>query len=59
MPIKVSRGRPAVSVFYTNKLWVVKITHSSSEVVLQTTKHTMIYSGSSPSLEVIALRLVV
>jgi hypothetical protein len=34
---------------------VVKITRSSSEVVLQTTKHNMIYPGSGPSLEVIAL----
>jgi hypothetical protein len=33
---------------------VVKIAHSSFEVVLRTTKH-MIYPGSGPSLEVIAL----
>jgi hypothetical protein len=32
---------------------VVKITHSSSDVVLQTIKHTMIYPSSDPSLEVI------
>jgi hypothetical protein len=29
---------------------VVKIAYSSSEMVLQTTKHTMIYPGSSSSL---------
>jgi hypothetical protein len=38
---------------------VVKITRSYSEVVLLTTKHTMIYPGSGPSLDVIALSLVV
>jgi hypothetical protein len=38
---------------------VVKITHSSSEVVLQTMKHTMIYPDSCPFSEVIALRPVV
>jgi hypothetical protein len=36
-----------------------QIARSSFEVVLQTTKHTIIYSGISPSLEVIVLRLVV
>jgi hypothetical protein len=34
---------------------VVKITHFSFEVVLQTTEHTMIYLGSGPSKEIIAL----
>jgi hypothetical protein len=34
---------------------VVKIKHSSSEMVLQLTEHTMTYPGSGPSLEVIAL----
>jgi hypothetical protein len=38
---------------------VVKIVCSSSEVVLQTMKHTMIYPSSSPSSEVIALCPVV
>jgi hypothetical protein len=38
---------------------VVKITRSSSDVVLQTTKHTVIYPGSGRSLEVIDLRPVV
>jgi hypothetical protein len=37
----------------------VKILRSSSEVVLQTMKHTMIYLGSGLSLEVIALRPMV
>jgi hypothetical protein len=34
-----------------------KITHSSSEVVLRTTKHTMIYPALGPSLKIIALHL--
>jgi hypothetical protein len=38
---------------------VVKIRHSCFEVVLQTIKHTMVYPDSGPSLEVIALHLVV
>jgi hypothetical protein len=47
-----------VGVFCTEKNRVVKIVHSSSEVVLQTIKHMVIYPGSGPSLEVIALRPV-
>jgi hypothetical protein len=52
--------------FLAHQLWVffasaryrvVKIMHSCSEVVLWTTKNTMVYSGSGPSLEIIALRL--
>jgi hypothetical protein len=50
---------PTISVFCTSKNRVVKILCSSSEVVLRTTKHTMIYPGSGPSLEVIALHPVV
>jgi hypothetical protein len=38
---------------------VVKIVRSYSKVVLRTTKRTMVYPGSGPSLEVIALRPVV
>jgi hypothetical protein len=38
---------------------VVKIARSSFEVVWQTMKHTIIYHGSGPSSEVIALRLAV
>jgi hypothetical protein len=34
-----------VGVFCTDKNRVVKIEHFSSEVVLLTTKHTMIYPG--------------
>jgi hypothetical protein len=37
---------------------VVKIAHSYSKVVLRTTKHTIVYPGSGPTLEVIALCLV-
>jgi hypothetical protein len=48
-------GTNIVSVFYTGKNRVVKITCSSFEMVLRTIKHTMIYPGSGPSLEVIAL----
>jgi hypothetical protein len=47
--------RVIVGVFCSSKNRVVKIMHSTSEVVLQTTKHTMIYLGSGPSLEVIGL----
>jgi hypothetical protein len=35
---------------------VVKIARSYSKVVVRTTKHTIVYPGSGPSLEVIALR---
>jgi hypothetical protein len=52
-------GVPTVGVFYTSKNMVVKIVHSSSEKVLRTTKHTMIYPGLGPSMEVIAPHLVV
>jgi carbamate kinase len=45
-----------VGVVFIDKNRVVKIVHSSSDVVLQTTKHIMIYHGSGPSLGVIALR---
>jgi hypothetical protein len=50
---------PTVSVFCTGMNRVVKITRSSSKMVLRTTKHTMIYPGSGSSLEVIALHLAV
>jgi hypothetical protein len=46
-----------LSVFFTPVRYrVVKIACYSLEVVLRTTKHTVIYTGSDPSLEVIALR---
>jgi hypothetical protein len=48
-----------VCVFDTGKNMLVKIACSSFEMVLQTIKHTMIYHGSDPSVEVIALHLVV
>jgi hypothetical protein len=35
--------------FCTSKIHVVKIARSYSEVVLQTTKHTMVYPGLGPS----------
>jgi hypothetical protein len=44
-----------IGVFCIGKNRVVKIVRSSSEVVLRTIKHTVIYLGSGPSLEVIAL----
>jgi hypothetical protein len=48
------------SVFFILTRYImVKIMHSYSEVVLRTTEHTMVYPGSDPSLEVIALRPVV
>jgi hypothetical protein len=52
-------GVPTISVFCTDKNIVVKITRSSSEMVLRTTKHTIIYPSSGPSSEVIVLRPVV
>jgi hypothetical protein len=67
--IKTSRGKACykshflvrqLSVFFcTSKNMVVKITHSSSKMVLRTIKHTMIYPDSGPSSEVIALRSAV
>jgi hypothetical protein len=48
-----------VSVFCTGKIQVVKIARFYSEVVLRTTKHTMIYPSSGLSLEVIALCLMI
>jgi hypothetical protein len=48
-----------LSMFFApTRYRVVKISRSCSKVVLQTTKHTIFYPGSSPSLEVIALRPV-
>jgi hypothetical protein len=55
----IKMDNQSVSVFCTGKNRVVKITRSSFEMVLQTTKHTMIYPDSGPSLEVIALRPMV
>jgi hypothetical protein len=55
----IKMDNQSVSVFCAGKNRVVKIARSSSEMVLQTTKHTMIYPGSGPSLEVIALRPMV
>jgi hypothetical protein len=52
---KSTRHWSTIGVFCTGKNRVVKIAYSSSEMVLWTTKHTMIYSGSGPSSEVIAL----
>jgi hypothetical protein len=46
-----------LSVFFAPlRYMVVKIVCFCSEVVLRTTKHTMVYHGLGPSLEVIALR---
>jgi hypothetical protein len=45
----------SVGVFCTGKNRVINIVRFSSMIVLQTMKHTMIYPGSGPSLEVIAL----
>jgi hypothetical protein len=51
--IEVERrcGWLIVGVVCIDKNRVVKITYSSSEMVLQTIKHTMIYPSSGPSLE--------
>jgi hypothetical protein len=50
---------PSIGVFCTDKNMVVKIAYSSSEMVLRTTKHIMIYPDSAPSLKVIAIRPVI
>jgi hypothetical protein len=67
--IETSRGKAhckspylvhQLSVFFISTRYrVVKITHSSFEVVLRTSKQTIGYPGSDLSLEVIALRLAV
>jgi hypothetical protein len=48
-----------VVLFSLARYRVVKITRSYTEVVLRITKHTIVYPGSSPSSEVIALHLAV
>jgi translation initiation factor 6 (eIF-6) len=48
-------GMPTIGVFCTGKNRMVKIARSSSKMVLQTIKHTIIYPSSDPSSEVIAL----
>jgi hypothetical protein len=50
------QGLKMLAFFALAKYRVVKITCSSSKVVLRTTKHTVIYPSSGPSSEVIALR---
>jgi hypothetical protein len=45
-----------VVVFWIGNNMVVKITRSSSEMVLQTTNHTMIYPSLDSSSKVIVLR---
>jgi hypothetical protein len=67
--IRTSRGKAhckspflahQLSVFFALARYrVVKIAHYSFEVVLRTTKHTVVYSSLGPSLKVIALRLAV
>jgi hypothetical protein len=67
--IEMSRGRACckfpflahqLSVFFVPARYrVARIVHSSSKVVLQTIKHTVIYPSLGPSLEVIALYPVV
>jgi hypothetical protein len=45
-----------MSVFFASARYrVVRIVCSYSKVVLRTTKHTIVYSGSGPSLKVIVL----
>jgi hypothetical protein len=51
--------RQLLVFFAPTRYRVVKIVCSSSDVILQIMKHTMIYPGSAPSSEVIALRPVV
>jgi hypothetical protein len=50
-------GEPPLSLFFAPARYkVVKIMHSCSEVVLGTTKHTIVVPSLGPSLEVITLR---
>jgi hypothetical protein len=62
--IETSRGKARykspflacqLSVFFISKNRVVKNVHSSFEMVLRTTNHTMIYPGSFPSSKVIVI----
>jgi hypothetical protein len=48
-------GVPTIGVFCINKNKVAKITRSSSEVVLRTIEHMVIYPASVPSMEVIVI----
>jgi hypothetical protein len=53
-------NRTRMSRFFAPaRYMMVKIMHSNFEVVLQTMKHAVIYLGSGPFSEVIALYLVV
>jgi hypothetical protein len=52
-------GAQNVDVSALANYGVVKIARSSSKVVLQTTKHNMMYHSSGPSCEAIALRPVI
>jgi hypothetical protein len=52
--------RRFLSVFFAPPRYrVVKITCSYSKMVLRATKHTIVYLGLGPSLEVITLHSVV
>jgi hypothetical protein len=51
--------KETISVFFTGKNRVVKIMYFSSKLVLQTTKHTMIYPSAGLFLYVIAICLAV
>jgi hypothetical protein len=67
--IRTSRGkarwkspylaRQMSMLFAPARYRVVKIVHSYSEVVLRTTKHTMVYPALGPSLKVIDLHQTV
>jgi hypothetical protein len=46
-------------VFCTGRNRVVKIVRSNFKMLLLTAKHTMIYPGLGPSLEIIVLGLAV
>jgi acid stress-induced BolA-like protein IbaG/YrbA len=48
-----------VGVFCTDKNRVVMIARSIYEMVLRTTKHTMIYAGLDSSFKVIAIHAAV
>jgi hypothetical protein len=60
VPFRAIIQDAGMSVFFALARYrVVKIEHSCFKVVLRTTKHTIVYPGSGPSLKVIAIHPVI
>jgi hypothetical protein len=57
--VNYSRSKIVGVFFAPARYMVVKIARFSSEVVLQTIKHMMIYPSLDPSLKIIALHIAV